>query len=106
MHVCVVDACVRCQDGGDDVLFVEKAGIQAVNVHPVVLFSILEQHLRREEEESRVIGKAVGSQSLCVASPCLPQRPHTHSHTPTPLCSVPSSPLPASRSHACLYFCY
>jgi len=50
-------------DGGDDVLFVEKAGIQAVNVHPVVLFSILEQHLRREEEESRVIGTLLGSVS-------------------------------------------
>lgn len=28
----------------------------AVNVHPVVLFSILEQHLRREEGQDRVIG--------------------------------------------------
>jgi hypothetical protein len=41
---------------GDDVVFVEKAGIQAVNVHPVVLFSILEHHLRRDEEDGRVIG--------------------------------------------------
>ena len=44
----------------DDVVFVEKCGIQAVNVHPIVLFSILEHHLRRDEEDNRVIGKGGG----------------------------------------------
>lgn len=88
---CVVD--VGCQDGGDDVLFVEKAGIQAVNVHPVVLFSILEQHLRREEEENRVIGEGVGCQgrtSVCLGS-----------HAPVPASTALTHPhVHITRAHA------
>jgi hypothetical protein len=36
----------------------------AANVHPVVLFSILEQHLRREEGQDRVIGSCTRLQAL------------------------------------------
>jgi hypothetical protein len=42
-----------------DTLFLDVASSNAptaVNVHPVVLFSILDQHLRRAEGQDRVIG--------------------------------------------------
>ena len=45
----------------------EKCGIQCVNVHPVVLLSILELHLRRNVGESRVIGEP----PVLVAHVCL-----------------------------------
>ena len=50
-----------------DTLFLDspQAGVlqmpSAVNVHPVVLFSILDQHLRKAENQDRVIGLLLGT---------------------------------------------
>ena len=60
-------------DADTDSVFVSKCGIQTVNVHPLVLFSILEHHLRRDEEDNRVIGEAgVARVGLCHAVPASP----------------------------------
>lgn len=44
-----------------DTLFLESGGASVsassgVAVHPVVLFSVLDHHIRRHEEQDRVIG--------------------------------------------------
>lgn len=46
-------------------LFLDRNGLSAVRVHPIVVMSILEQYVRRDVDESRadtpVIGKLVHS---------------------------------------------
>jgi hypothetical protein len=39
-----------------ETLFIETGSVLSVAVHPVVLFSILDQHVRRNEGQDRVIG--------------------------------------------------
>jgi translation initiation factor 3 subunit F len=42
-------------------LFLEDSTRSTVNVHPVVVFSILDHFMRRDEEQERVIGTLLGS---------------------------------------------
>jgi translation initiation factor 3 subunit F len=57
---------------------VPQGNIKSVNVHPVVLFSILDHHSRRKEDQDRVIGTLLGysENGVVFIRNCFPV-PHT-----------------------------
>jgi len=62
----------------ENALHVPQGNIKSVNVHPVVLFSILDHHSRRKEDQDRVIGTLLGysENGVVFIRNCFPV-PHT-----------------------------